>query len=63
MLRAIDTDAANVAPVRLFTYDSSQSTRARNSGLRVEKLALPAEGESRPKSRYCRRVEAGWSCR
>lgn len=31
--------------VTLLTYDTGQSTRARNSGLRVKKLVRPAESE------------------
>jgi len=32
--------------VTLLTYDTGQSTRARNAGLRVRKLAHPAKGET-----------------
>ena len=31
--------------VTLLTYDTGQSTRARNAGLRVKKLVRPAESE------------------
>jgi hypothetical protein len=32
--------------ITLLTYDTGQSTRARNAGLRVTKLAQPAKSEA-----------------
>jgi hypothetical protein len=46
--RAAATQPLLGTPLRLFTYDTGQSTRARNAGLQVEKLKLPKEEEPKP---------------
>lgn len=43
--RALAVQPLAASPVKLFTYDTGQSTRARNLDLAVEKLTLPAEPE------------------
>ncbi|MFF1901933.1 PIN domain-containing protein [Kitasatospora sp. NPDC058218] len=39
--RALAMRPLAASPVRMYTYDTGQSTRARNAGLVVEKLSLP----------------------
>lgn len=43
--RALAIQPLAASPVKLFTYDTGQSTRGRNEGLTVEKLSLPLDDE------------------
>ncbi|KQV20543.1 MULTISPECIES: PIN domain-containing protein [unclassified Kitasatospora] len=43
--RALAIQPLAASPMKLFTYDTGQSTRARNAGLNVEKLAIPIGDE------------------